>query len=445
MIVLMPHCGFLSETSRMIAIAQALRSRGEEVVLATHGGAYTDLIAEAGLTWVPLSPTNDAKRQEQFLAGLLSWGGADLPLYGGDDLQQSVASEVALLRDTGARLVVTGFTLSAYLSARVAGIPLATSHGGSYVRPVLRAGLAPVPVNSPKPELAKLPVPMQRWLANLIPRLLRRQAREINAVAAELGVAPVRGLLGLMSGDLTLVPDLPQVVGLPPARLRDPRPIFGGRQRRSTYRYTGPLFATLDRPIPARVQAFLDEHLGVVYLSPTSVDESLLRRLVESLKACGAPLLISATVHDIADLEDDRTMVADLLPNHLVLPQVRAAVIMGGQGSVQSALAAGVPFVGLPYHGEQELNVAIAERVGAALRISPAAAGTVELTKAVSRVLDEPSFTEAARRVQAQYAGLDGAGAAADAIRDFLAERQPGTGGTAGVQHFERTSTVTRP
>jgi UDP:flavonoid glycosyltransferase YjiC (YdhE family) len=38
MIALLPHCGFLSETTRMLAIGQALVARGQPVVFATHGG-----------------------------------------------------------------------------------------------------------------------------------------------------------------------------------------------------------------------------------------------------------------------------------------------------------------------------------------------------------------------------------------------------------------------
>jgi UDP:flavonoid glycosyltransferase YjiC (YdhE family) len=37
MIALFPNCGFLSETSRMLHIAQALRQQGEPVCIATHG------------------------------------------------------------------------------------------------------------------------------------------------------------------------------------------------------------------------------------------------------------------------------------------------------------------------------------------------------------------------------------------------------------------------
>jgi UDP:flavonoid glycosyltransferase YjiC (YdhE family) len=112
--------------------------------------------------------------------------------------------------------------------------------------------------------------------------------------------------------------------------------------------------------------------------------------------------------------------VAGVLPNHLILPRVAAAVLMGGQGSVQTAIAAGVPFVGLPFHGEQELNVAVAERLGMALRMSPAVAGTPALGTALRRLLDEPSFARAGQAAARLYMGVDGAGRAAEVILDYL-------------------------
>jgi UDP:flavonoid glycosyltransferase YjiC (YdhE family) len=326
-----------------------------------------------------------------------------------------------VLRHTGAAAVVTGFTLSAHLSSRLAGVPLVTDHGGIFVPPVLEAGLAPIPVNPPRPELARLPRTLQRRLANLIPRLLTAQVRDLNTVADELGVQRVPSLLALMSGDLTLVTDLPEVVGVPAQRMQSWRARWPTRVRPgTTYRFTGPLFAALDLPVPADVSRFLDLHDQVVYLSPTSVDEDLLRRLVRSVRAAGAPLLVSATVHDIGDLADERTLVAGVLPNHLVMPRVAAAVTMGGQGSVQTALASGTPLVGLPFHGEQELNVAVAERLGAAIRLSPRTAGGPEITEAVRRVLVEPSFKRSAQHVRRRYAGVDGAALAAEAILEHL-------------------------
>jgi UDP:flavonoid glycosyltransferase YjiC (YdhE family) len=417
MVVFMPHCGFLSEVSRAIAIAGALATRGVPVVFAARGGPYAHLVSAAGYPLHPLQPAIDDARARAFLDALLSMGGTDEPFFEPGELEAAVASEVGFLREVGAAMVVTGFTLSAYLSTRVVGVPLATDHGGVFVPPVLARGLCPAPVNPPAPGMARLPERLQRCLANTIPALVKAPVRQLNRHARELGVEPLPSMLSLMCGELTLVTELADVLGLDDDALTGWRPRWPYSIRSgTTFAATGPLYARLDVPIPEEVSAFLTEDEPVVYVSPTSVSEALLRSIVASARAVGRRVLVGATVHDVRDLADARTCVAGVLPNHLVMPRVAAAVIMGGQGSVQTAMASGTPFVGLPYHGEQELNVAVAERWGMALRVSPTDAGSSTLTRAIRRVVEEPSFTAAARRAAERYAGVDGAAGAAAAI-----------------------------
>jgi len=74
MIALPPHCGFLSETSRMIAIARALAARGVPVAVATHGGPYTRVLEDTGTRYTPLAPAMDAARCERFIEGCIQLG-----------------------------------------------------------------------------------------------------------------------------------------------------------------------------------------------------------------------------------------------------------------------------------------------------------------------------------------------------------------------------------
>jgi len=424
MIVLLPHCGFLSEVSRSLELAQALANRDVAVLFASRGGAHEHLITDAGFPLRTLGPVLDPSDFHRFVRALSAMDGVE-PLLEDQELQQAVAAEVELIREVGAELVVTGFTLSAYLSTRVAGVPLATEHGGSFVPPVLAHGLCPAPVNPSDPGLAKLPGFVQRRLVNRVPALLRKVTTQLNAHADSLGVERVPGMLGLMCGDLTLVTEAAEVLGLSTPQVEQWRPRWPFRLRSgTTFRLTGPLFARLDLPVPPAVNDFLAGGEPVVYLAPTSVEEGLLRELVIAARTAGSKLLVGATVHDVADLADERTMIAGVLPNHLVMPRVAAAVIMGGQGSVQTAIASATPFVGLPLHGEQELNVALAERLGMAIRMSPRLASTPGLGAAVRRLLEEPSFAASARAASHHYDGVDGAACAADTIVSWLGERR---------------------
>ena len=132
-------------------------------------------------------------------------------------------------------------------------------------------------------------------------------------------------------------------------------------------------------------------------------------------------MVVAGTTHELADLNSHRTVVEPILPSHLVMPRVDAAVIAGGQGSVQTALASGTPFAGIPLQPEQHLNVHLAQRAGAAQLVTQDEVGSPRLIEAIGELLGSARHREAARRVQAAMAEVDGPGAAADAILELVA------------------------
>ena len=418
MIALFPHCGFLSETSRMLAIAQALRARGEAVAIATHGGPYTRVLEASGLPWTLLPPVMDDARCRQYIDGVVAIGKPGGRLQGRDELRASVASEVDFLRRCGARMAVIGFTLSLYLSSRVAGVPLATSHGGSYIPMVFERGLAPTPTQSPVPGLDWLPAVVQRWMANHGAPRMKHPVAFLNEVADELGVEHVPSLAALMCGDLTMVTDVPEVLGIPADELAAWRPNGHPAYRPGTrLQYTGPLFATLDLPLPDDVRPLLDGCRPTAYVVLNSSTPEFIRRVVAGVRAAGVRVIVGATIHELGDLAaEGEVVVAGLLPSHRVMPLVDLAVIMGGQGSVQTAMCSGTPYLAFPLHPEQELNVALGVRHGMALALGPRRLSAEQVAAAVRRIVGEAGFKAAARRVQQHYAGIDGAARAADAL-----------------------------
>jgi UDP:flavonoid glycosyltransferase YjiC (YdhE family) len=421
MIVLMPHCGFLSETTRMLHIAQALRARGEPVVLATHGGPYTKVLDDAGMPYTLLTPGMDTARCARYLADLVQIGRPGLQLQPPDEVRRSVEAEVAFFRSCGARMAVTGFTLTAYLSTRAAGIPMAASHGGSWVPPVFERGLAPVPTTMSIPGTEWLPNWLKRRMANSSASRMTGPVKFLNTVAAELGVEPVPTLAALMLADLTLVTDLPEILGVSARELEAWRPTPPAAFRRGTRLvYVGPMFARLDTPVPAAVQPFLDGSRPTAYVVLSSSTPQMLRAVTARAREAGLRVIVGATIHDFGPNGDPDVVVAGILPSHEVMPCVDVAITMGGQGSVQTAMASGTPLVGIPLHPEQELNVDLAARQGMALAIAPRFAGTEKMTAAIRRVATEPAFRQQARRVQAIYAKSDGANRAAAEITRYL-------------------------
>ena len=421
MIVLMPNCGFLSETSRMLHIAQALQARGEPVAMATHGGPYTQVLDDAGMPYTRLAPAMDNARCAQYLKDIVQIGKPGVRLQPADEVRESVAAEVAFFRATGARMAVTGFTLTAYLSTRVAGIPLAASHGGSWVPPVFERGLAPVPTTMPIPGTEWLPGWLKRRLANGSASRMTWPVKFLNDIAAELGVAPVPTLAALMLADLTLVTDVPEILGVSAADMHAWQPSPAAYRRGTRLVYVGPMFARLKLPVPAPVQPFLDGSRPTAYVVLSSSTPRRLRAVTARAREAGLRVIVGATIHDFGPNDDPDIVVAGILPSHEIMPRVDVAVTMGGQGTVQTAMFSGTPLVAIPLHAEQELNVDLAARQGMALAVAPRHADGEKMTAAIRRVVSERGFRQEARRVQALYAGADGPANAAAAIVRFLA------------------------
>ena len=248
-----------------------------------------------------------------------------------------------------------------------------------------------------------------------------------------------------MVGDLTLVTDVPEVLGIPADALAGWRP--RGRSYRSTTRlqYTGPLFARLDTPIPERVRAFLGGDRPTAHVAPTSCRPEFVRLLVAAVREAGLRAVV-AGAPSLADLEGDDVVVADLLPSHTVMPQVDLAVITGGQGSGQTAMATGTPFVGLPLQPEQEFNVSLAVRHGMAVALGPRGATVRSVAGAVRSLTARPGHRECAQQVQQHYAGVDGAALAARALQAHLASHaRPTSGDPSGPQLAAPPPAAPRP
>lgn len=413
MICLLPHCGYLSATSRMLEIYRALRARGAAVRVATHGGTYEPVLRAAGVPYDLLGPRMTERRCAEFVRSEIGLGNINQSMYTDDELRAYVAAEAAYFRAHRVRVAVTGFTLTTLLSTRLAGVALVTEHAGSWVPPAFERGLLPAPS---QPGLRFVP----RWLANAAPPRARFYCGGFNRVAAELGVPGVPSVAALVLGDLALVPEVPEVLGIPAGELAAWRP--GGRsgyRPQTRLHYSGPLYARLDLPLPEAVEEFLHRPGPMVYVAVNSTPPELVRSVVAALCGLDVRILVAGTVHDLTDLTDPsrrRVLVGGVLPSHLVMPHAALAVTAGGQGSVQTAMAAGTPLLGLPLQPEQDLNVSLLERRGAARWLAPRHATGRRLTRLAAEMLAERGYADAAARIAELYRSVDGPANAAEAV-----------------------------
>jgi UDP:flavonoid glycosyltransferase YjiC (YdhE family) len=102
---------------------------------------------------------------------------------------------------------------------------------------------------------------------------------------------------------------------------------------------------------------------------------------------------------DVAELRAPKNVhVLRGAPHDLVMKDVSLVVSQGGHGTVTRSLVNALPQLILPMARDQAGNAARVEAKGAGLRLPPMAS-EVEIAAAMNRLLTEPQFKKAARRV----------------------------------------------
>ena len=145
--------------------------------------------------------------------------------------------------------------------------------------------------------------------------------------------------------------------------------------------------------------------LGTVVNKQPGVFEAILGGLAETD--------VNAIVTVGPDVEPERlgpqpshVLVERYIPQALVLPRCDALVAHAGAGTMLGALAHGVPQLLLPHGAEQHLNAAACRGAGAALVIEPDEIGAEAVRAGLVRVLGEPEFAAAARRLRDEIAAM---------------------------------------
>jgi UDP:flavonoid glycosyltransferase YjiC (YdhE family) len=153
----------------------------------------------------------------------------------------------------------------------------------------------------------------------------------------------------------------------------------------------------------------------LVTLGTTAIEgaDDLLRHIVEALEPLAER--VQAIVLAPPELLPDPPAQVIVMPRADVLglmPHVQAVVCHGGFNTVSEALWHGVPLVIAPARLDQPVVADLVTRAGAGLRVDWRSTPK-ELRMAIRRVLAEPSFSAAARRVGASFAAAGGAESAA--------------------------------
>jgi MGT family glycosyltransferase len=325
---------------------------------------------------------------------------------------RDVAEE--LQREAADVAVVDTMIPAAMFGAGVAGVRAVIVMHGPYMIPrpdVPPLGTGLMPAKGPLGRLR------DRSAAAVALAVFRSAMPALNQVRAEVGLAPVRDLPGLMArADRVLVCSSPSydfAPGSVPVNVC----------------YVGPQLD--DEPSGASGSAWAAPPglpLVLVGLSSTVMrQEGLLQRAADALGQLPVRGLITTgpAVDPAVISAPDNVTVTRWVRHADVLPHCSAVITHGGHGTVMKTLIAGVPLVLVPLGRDQPDNAGRVVHIGAGIRLRKNATISA-LRAAISRVTEDPRYRAAARHMAARLAAERDDNRAVDQLEQ-VAARGPAT------------------
>jgi len=337
------------------------------------------------------------------------------------EFSRDVAEE--LRHDPADVVVVDTMIFPAMFGAQVSGVPAVIVMHGPYLIPraevpPLGSGLMPA-----KGPLGRL---RDRSAAAVTNAFFRTAMPSLNRTRAEVGLAPVRDLPGLMAqADRVLVCSSPSYD-------------FASSSVPANVRYVGPQLD--DDPGEGSGGSWAGSPgrpLVLVGLSSTVMrQEGLLQRAADALgQAQVRALVTTGPAVDPAAISAPDTVTVTRWARHAdVLPHCSAVITHGGHGTVMKALIAGVPLIVVPLGRDQPDNAARVVHAGAGIRLRKNATVSA-LQAAISQVIKDPRYPTAARHMAARLAAEHDDNLVVDELEQVAAARGSATG------HPKRTGT----
>lgn len=422
-IICFPHFYYLSEVSRLVEIGKVLRELGQEVVFFSHGGSYEYVARDQGFNVFSVEPTMSPARAETYMAFNRAEAGNPLKdsFFTYEELEAYVRNEADALRAENADAVLIGWNLPSYLSVQLVGIPIIVQQPGPFTAPFFDRKMG-VFVPALVAWFRHLPM---NWFVNwFIPRT-KLWLSPFNRLARTLGLPEYKSLLDFMAGDLTLVMDTPEILGISRAELENYTPRHPERfHRPPRYRYGGPLFARLPGDIPDSVSKHFDVPRTKLYCGMgVSGSPQVLQDVIDIVSDLDFQAVIVTTTILAEDVtrHADRVLLVPHVPAHLVNPLADIALTHGGAGTVQTAIHAATPLVGVPMHLEQAGNISLIARQGAGIMLSRPDLTRRKLGSALERLVTDSSFPANMQRLRESQDNVDGARNAAHEIIRLLA------------------------
>ena len=390
-ILFSPESFNMGETTRCIEIARVARERGHTVLFHVYSPKYIGLLESAGLLVHLREPIMSDAEAEQIMA--LDQGRGVRHPFTTDMVRRRVTAELAAIRDFNADAVVIGSNLTMLLSARIAGVPI------FYARPYAYSST----YFSKKPVCGELAAP--GWL-RAVARVFSYKPASFVSVAREYGLRLPRRTVDMLSADVNLICSLF-------TQLRGDclvEPDVG----------VGPIYYRAPGELPQIVREPRERPLIYVGMG-SSGSADILTQVLRQLSVAPVDVLVGGGVQlSDTSMLGSNIHFAGTVPAHLLAGHIDASITHGGEGTVQTACLAGVPFAGIAMQAEQSWNIEECVRYGNALRFTKNDVRRGNMRDILDRLLSDEGMRTKARQLGEAMRTMDGAALAVEKIEDYL-------------------------
>ncbi len=407
----------LGDFTRALETAKGMLKSGAQVKFFNHGGIHNSLISEAGIEEEDLQPELTWE-QHQIIMDINRYKakvGTPLPVTK-DQWIKMAEADLRSFDDYKPHGVYAGLNLSCMISVPYAKLPMVTQVPTVNCPAFIHKEMYNMP-NTMENNFFIRHIVSGRVKRKIMKKILLKDSAKaslttFNEAREHFGLKPIYNITDLVRGDITLLPDLPILSGLKEEDLT------------SGYHYSGPIFSMMDMPVADEIKkVFSRPGINVFCSLGSSGFPETLKLIIDALKKEEDFNIVCSTT-TILEPEDigpktDNFYACKFLPAHLVNEMADVAVTHGGQGTIQTAVWAGTPVVGIGFQAEQQANIDGIAKEGMAIRIPIYAVSGNRITKAVRKV-SKSYYQSNAKRLQAIVRSVDGVQKSVDIMNKFI-------------------------
>lgn len=247
-------------------------------------------------------------------------------------------------------------------------------------------------------------------LTDFNPMGMTADAARINVLRSSLGLPPIQRLTDLLDRSARVLINTVPELDRPDAPLAP------------NVRFVGPIVEDAGSDAGWTPPGPAERPLVVVGLGTTPMDEApVLQHALDALS--DLPVRVFATVGGHIAPSDinapDNATVTGYVRHAAVMPHAAAFVTHAGLSGIGAALTFGLPMVCVPLGREQPFNAEHVARTGAGIALTKDAT-PAQLRDAVSSVLNDATYRDAAARMREAVAAYGNGASAVDELEELL-------------------------